>query len=69
VKTKTEKMSGWTKNIYPELMQIKHSNEHPNLAFVPVLLYWAGGMLNHFEQSIQLQERIRENLKKVGIEL
>jgi len=24
---------------------------------------------SHFEQSIQLQERIRENLKKVGIEL
>ncbi len=23
----------------------------------------------HFEQSIQLQERIKENLKKVGIEL
>jgi hypothetical protein len=69
VKTKTEKMSGWTMNKYPVLMQIKHSNEHPNLAFVPVILYWAGGMLNHFEQSNQLQERIRENLKKVGIEL
>jgi hypothetical protein len=24
---------------------------------------------DHFEQSIQLQERIRENLKKVGIEI
>jgi hypothetical protein len=24
---------------------------------------------SHFEESIQLQERIRENLKKVGIEL
>lgn len=62
-------MSAWTKNKYPELMQIKQNNEHPNLAFVPVLLYWAGGMLNHFEQSIQLQERIKLNLKKVGIEL
>jgi hypothetical protein len=47
-------------------MQIEHSNEHPKLAFVPVLLDWAGGMLNHFEQSIQLQKRIKENLKKSG---
>ncbi len=67
VKTKTEKMSDWTKNIYPELMQIKQNNEPPNLAFVPVLLYWAGEMLNHFVQSIQLQEHIIENLKNWGL--